>query len=172
MKDILLEELIYEYFTLQGFLCLRNLPGKPKIKGGRDEIDLIAVKIEKNNINKIIWIEVTSYLSGGKKSIKQKFSQEKENYVRKFLKSMYGIDYNNTIKKILFTSHEHTKIKEDKSLPAKVITRKDVLENIPNLIKKYQEKYREFSGSKTKDITLPNSLKLIELIEDFKQKFN
>ena len=42
MKDILLEELIYEYFTLQGFLCLRNLPGKPKIKGGRDEIDLIA----------------------------------------------------------------------------------------------------------------------------------
>jgi len=158
MKDILLEELIYEYFTLQGFLCLRNLPGKPKIKGGRDEIDLIAVKIEKNNINKIIWIEVTSYLSGGKKSIKQKFSQEKENYVRKFLKSMYG--------------HEHTKIKEDKSLPAEVITRKDVLENIPNLIKKYQEKYREFSGSKTKDITLPNSLKLIELIEDFKQKFN
>jgi len=172
MKGDLLEELMYEYFTLKGYLCLRNLPGKPKTKGGRDEIDLIAIKIGNKIISEIIWVEVTSYLSKGKSTVIQKFSKEKEEYLRGFLKSMYGLVYNNTIKKIFFVLYEHPKIMENKDLPAKIITKKDILNELPNLIQKYKEKYCELSGSKsgTSYITLPESFKLTELIDTIRKK--
>ncbi len=166
MDGELLENLIYEYYSIQGYLCLKNIPGEPKKKGGRDEIDLIAVKINKNIISEITWIEVTSYLAGGYKTIENKFSDEKERYIRQYLEKIYNIEYNGDIKKLFFIWN--STIKKDTAPNVEIFTKYDLISNLEKLVNDYKEKYKYVAGSKTEIdyITLSKSFKMLELIKD------
>lgn len=170
MKGDLLEELMYEYYTLKGYFCIRNLPGKPKGNGGRDEYDLIGIKILDKTISEIIWVEVTTYLSN-KITVNKKFTKDKEKYLKRFLKDLYGIKFDKTINKIFFISHDHKNLKNEKNLSATIITMNDILNEIRNLIHEYKEKYCKVSGAKSKPskLTLPESLKMIELIDTIRK---
>ena len=96
------EDIIYEYYLLKGYLCLRNVPGKSKVKGGRDEIDLIAIKFENNNLEEVVWIEVTTYLNHSK-TLHDKFTAEKEKYIKDYLLKLYQIKVDKELVKKCYT---------------------------------------------------------------------
>lgn len=172
MDGQLLEEFVKEIYLLKGYLCLQNLPGKPKGSGGRDEFDLVAIKFNKSKVSEVVWVEVTAYLSKGANAVFDKFTDKKEEYLRSYLNEMYNIDWKGKISKRFIVQTHHTSIKARDDLPAetKIIFISELIEDIKTIKQEFREKYKKIAGSisPSSDLTLPNAFSIIELLDNNK----
>lgn len=104
------EQVVKSYYNLKGYFTIENIPfrASKKTKGGkgRGEIDLIAIKINKNNgrVEEAIHVEVSASITEGFpfKSNEQK-SDDVEKIINKFFTS--GVD--NKLKEFYDGNYEY-----------------------------------------------------------------
>ena len=162
-----LEELVSELYTIKGYFCLKNIPGPAKETGGRDEMDLIALKFRNGQLVRIKWIEVSEYLSNGKGAIIGKYTPEKEIYLKNYLKEIYGIEIyaDMKVENVFYCAYEHPKIQK-LALPAVLKCRKELMEECGKAIQKFRSRYRKISGAKSAStLTIPNHFSSLKMYE-------
>jgi hypothetical protein len=162
------EEFIYEWYMLKGYLCIRKIPGAPIKKGGRDEIDLLAIMFKNNKVEEVNWIEITAHLVNGKKTLDKKFTNEKERYIKKYLLKFLNIDVTSDIIKTCYTLTNHKKIKKDPSLKCALLAWDDIEDQINKDIESYKYNYKIISKSKSniEELTLPDTFALMKFTMD------
>jgi len=149
----------------QGYFCIKGFPGDTTGSGGRDEIDLVAVKFNNNKVDEIVWVEATEYLSAGEKTVLKKFTAEKEQFVRKYLKELYGIGQNKKIIKKFYVAHEHPRLKEIPNLVAEIITGKEIIDECRDAVAAFTNSYNKITRGRNKKPTIPNECEYIKMFE-------
>ena len=177
------EELIYEWLTLKGYLTLSNIRLKSGRGGGAQEADIIGVKSKKEGKEKIV-LEIVHVeagnLSSGYKKIKdniiKKFDQERVEKIKDIvLSSLELVNLSDEIKyrRIYIASYvaksNINKLKNDlKKEGIEFMTLERILKEIIKDIDEWKKRQAERGFSNTKYRTLPENLWLLKLIDYMK----
>lgn len=182
------EELAYEWLQLNGYLVLSNVRLISGKKGGTKEADLIGVKISKENnkntklILEIVHIETGSLSEKFEKNldrIRGKFDKQRMETIKKIISDV--IELNHLKQEFFVRNYKKVYIvtyipkrqvdrlrKELKNDNIEVWTLRDFLFKVINTIEEWKDKQVKMGIRRTRGITLPECMWLLNLIDFIK----
>lgn len=173
------EELVAEYYELQGYIVLRNLPTFTGKGGGRSEADVIAFRQKDGRLE--IWdIEVGTYYEKNSNIVakmRKKFSEKREKIVPDFIGNRTGLKKKLPVNyKRLFVDSSWPKEEKFKNLKEalkryriETTTLENVVAAIPNAIEVWKLNNMTEKGSRP---ALPKTLKYMKIVEECSYVWN
>lgn len=173
------EELILEWLLLKEYTVISNIRLKSGKRGGTEEADILGLKINRKKTLEILHVEVGSLANNFEKNlanIKKKFSPERVKTIKEITTDTIGIaEYTINYKPLYVGSYvpkkQTTKLKNTlKKDNISFLTLEEVFKEIIKDIDQWKKDQVKKKLRTTRNITLPENLWLLNLIDTMKNK--
>ena len=163
------EELIAESLELDGFLTQTNIPVGTGGPGGRNEADIVGVRIKEGTLE-IRHVE-TGSLAGGQKStasVEKKFTEDIESNVTEYFKRTLSLENPKKNYKKIYVATSWTKpvIRDVTELGVEVIRLPDFIrDKVLPTVQNWKENTARQLRMKGSSAMLPQSLWLLQMLD-------
>lgn len=162
------EELVSEYYALRGYLVLTDVPIGTGRRGGRRDVDVVAIDVRDKSIYlvdvKVIWI-------GKTENIASDIVKRLENTIE-VLENIYGEGYKYRKVAVIIGEPGRPKLNRIRELLREkdidVIGLHELIVEVVDYIDKWRKEMMKRQVTRTEHATLPENLYLLKLLEYMK----